>query len=124
MKKILYLDPDSTNGLLFKTIAKNYFPFDSEITILTRTVLAEPLLITNNFDLIISETHSIDGMHLIRNIREGCYGDKNKLVPAIALDSVGIMGGKEKCFNVGFNAYILVPSGKHVLIDEVKKILL
>jgi len=122
MKKILYIDADEISAILFKKNTLRMVPFKVAVTVMTKTADAEAALTKDKFDLIISQLYSIDGIDLIRNLREGGYGDNNKVTPAIAMNSIGLMGTEDKCLHVGFDACVVIPDIKHLLAEEINKI--
>lgn len=122
MKKILYIDADEISAILFKKSTLRMVPFKVAVTVSEKTAVAEIALTNDKFDLVISQLYSIDGIDLIRNLREGNYGDNNKNVPAIAISSIGLIGTEDKCLHVGFNACVTIPDIKHLLAKEINKI--
>lgn len=128
MKSILYLDADEVGGSLVQSLMNKRMGFPIEVTILTKTSLGEKALAENKYDLIISQIYAIDGMLLIRNLREGAYGSTNSQIPAIALDSISLPGSaaeeiSQKCSHAGFNSCVTVPYKDKEFLKETKKFL-
>lgn len=120
MKKILHLDATPANFLFLEAALKN---LDVELVNLVHLEEIKDALKLEAFDLIISNTHLIPGEEIIRNLRQGVFGDLNKEAPALAYTSLGFLNDEEKCISAGFNEYILMPSPIELIKEKVEKLL-
>jgi len=120
MKKILYLDAAIANYLLLKAELRN---LNVELINLADPDEIKEALKKEAFDLIVSNTYVIPGEEIVRNLRQGVYGNLNKEVPAIAYTVVHFFNEREKCLEAGFNDYILIPDYKKMIREKIEKML-
>jgi CheY-like chemotaxis protein len=104
MKRILYLDLNRNNFLLMQVVLKN-MPIDIELTHKEEDKEIGQILKQNKFDLIISDTFSIRGQLIMKNLRAGNFGKINCSTPAIAYTAIYCDNEEEKCKKAGFNEY-------------------
>jgi len=119
-KKILYLDATLVNFLLMKAAFKD---LNVELINLVDHDEIKEILKKEAFDLIVSNTYMIPGEEIIRNLRQGVYGDINKETLAIAYTVVYFFNEEEKCLNAGFNEYLLMPSPVGIIKEKIEKML-
>ena len=120
MKKILYVESDDTSRMLFKKLVVEALEMTVQLFTAKNTKDAEKILEQDKFDLLVSEIYVIDGMDLVRNLRSGVYGCRNKNIPAIAFSAAPIQGEKEKCLKLGFNEHFLIPYKGKKVVSTIK----
>lgn len=120
MKKILYLDDNLTNFLLLKAALKD---LDVELTNLIDYDEIADALKKEAFDAIVSNTYGVPGEEIIRNLRQGVFGNLNKEIPALAYTALCFFNDKEKCLSAGFNVYLLMPSPVETIKEKIETML-
>lgn len=116
MKKILYLDRGRIdNCILMEKVVKTISEKIKVINQFEEDEIGKALR-NQKFDLIVSDTHCVNGKKIIKHLRDGDFGELNRSTPAIAYTAISLHDEEKKCMEIGFNKYILVPD-----ILELKK---
>ena len=76
---------------------------------------------SDNYQLVIMDCHmpKMDGYDATQNIRNGSCGEKNRLIPVVAMTANAMDGDKEKCLNAGMSDYMSKPVDPDILIQQL-----
>jgi len=77
----------------------------------------------NNYDLVFMDCQmpELDGYEATKKIRLGEAGEKNKILPIIAMTAHAMKGDREKCINTGMDDYISKPIQPNVIENMLSK---
>ncbi|MFC5684166.1 GAF domain-containing hybrid sensor histidine kinase/response regulator [Flavobacterium sp. MAHUQ-51] len=116
--KILMCEDNVINQKLARNVINN-FGFEMDIAQNGEEGIA--LLLKNNYDLILMDLQMplMDGYQTTVHIRNEMQSN----IPIIAMTAHFFPGEKEKCLDIGMNAYIPKPFKQLELLETIKKVI-
>jgi len=116
--KILMCEDNVINQKLARNVINN-FGFEMDIAQNGEEGIA--LLLKNNYDLILMDLQMplMDGYQTTVHIRNELQSN----IPIIAMTAHFFPGEKEKCLDIGMNAYIPKPFKQLELLETIKKVI-
>jgi CheY-like chemotaxis protein/nitrogen-specific signal transduction histidine kinase len=121
--KVLIVEDNEVNQFVVLGLLEE---FDIRVEIANNGSEAIDLLLragqsSDNYQLVIMDCHmpKMDGYDATRNIRNGSCGEKNRLIPVVAMTANAMEGDKQKCLNAGMSDYMSKPVDPDILIQQL-----
>ncbi|MEN9352932.1 MAG: hypothetical protein RL318_257 [Fibrobacterota bacterium] len=86
--------------------------------------IALQMLPGNHFDLLLTDIQmpEMDGLELVRAIRQGMAGETWQDLPVLALTAAAMDGDREACLHEGMDGYLAKPVRKGELEDALRQL--
>ena len=120
-KKILVVEDDKFNQMITNSMLEKY---GAQTETADNGKIALEKLKTNSYDLILMDLQMpiLDGYKTTEAIRKNKLGTNSK-TPIIAVTANILNGEKEKCIEIGMNAYLSKPFQENELLEKIKDLL-